>query len=364
MGRQLLLNEKLEWFHQNDLLKLIKDNYKYFIPILKDRLQITDETCLIIGDKGYPVARGATITTGCYMLAAEELGLDYDVVIQNPKSIGENADNNVINALLNLPEKNVVIATLSGKFGSLNGIGRSFRKFCINKKHRFASAMDLKYLNNKQYHIFVNTVNTNYELLNQRANFLKTIFDDASELKVTTPAGTNLYFNIEGIKTRLNTGNYSEPGTGGNIPAGEVYLPPTNRGVEGKVVIDGSFRTRRETSIVKNPVTLTINKGEVVGIEGENADSLKESLDWAYKTSKNPEGVKMISELGIGINPDASLAGPTIINEKMLGTAHVAIGSNYWFGGDIYAKIHLDQVFKQPRIEADGKIINPNYLPQ
>ena len=87
-------------------------------------------------------------------------------------------------------------------------------------------------------------------------------------------------------------------------------------------------------------------------------------MDWAYNTSKNPDGVKMIGELGIGINPDASLIGPTIINEKLLGTAHVAIGSNYWFGGNIYAKIHLDQVFRKPKIEADGKAINSNYLPQ
>jgi hypothetical protein len=35
----------------------------------------------------------------------------------------------------------------------------------------------------------------------------------------------------------------------------------------------------------------------------------------------------------------------------------VGIGSNYWFGGNIYAIIHLDQVFKKPKIKFDGKVI-------
>jgi leucyl aminopeptidase (aminopeptidase T) len=47
--------------------------------------------------------------------------------------------------------------------------------------------------------------------------------------------------------------------------------------------------------------------------------------------------------------------GAMIIDDKTLGTAHIGIGSNYWFGGSIYAFIHLDQVFKSPMIYFDGK---------
>ena len=46
-----------------------------------------------------------------------------------------------------------------------------------------------------------------------------------------------------------------------------------------------------------------------------------------------------------------------IVDDKSLGTAHIGIGSNYWFGGDIYAIIHLDQVFKNPAVYFDGELL-------
>ena len=38
-----------------------------------------------------------------------------------------------------------------------------------------------------------------------------------------------------------------------------------------------------------------------------------------------------------------------------MGTCHIAIGSNSWFGGDIFAVTHFDQVFNNPTIEIDNK---------
>ena len=43
-----------------------------------------------------------------------------------------------------------------------------------------------------------------------------------------------------------------------------------------------------------------------------------------------------------------------VLDEKARNTAHIAIGSNYWFGGDIYTFLHLDQVMKNPKIYVDG----------
>ena len=62
------------------------------------------------------------------------------------------------------------------------------------------------------------------------------------------------------------------------------------------------------------------------------------------------ENTLKIGELGIGLNKKASLIGCTVVDEKLLDTCHFAIGSNYWFGGPIKSKIHLDQVLKKPKI--------------
>lgn len=67
--------------------------------------------------------------------------------------------------------------------------------------------------------------------------------------------------------------------------------------------------------------------------------------------------MRRICELGIGLNPNASIIGAMIVDDKTLGTAHIGIGSNYWFGGNIYAIIHLDQVFKNPTIYFDGELL-------
>ena len=84
---------------------------------------------------------------------------------------------------------------------------------------------------------------------------------------------------------------------------------------------------------------------------------LEQTLLNAEKRAKHPWGIRRIGELGIGINEKARICGPTIINEKTLGTAHIALGSNAWFGGNIYAIVHLDQVFKDPKIWVDGQRI-------
>jgi len=78
-------------------------------------------------------------------------------------------------------------------------------------------------------------------------------------------------------------------------------------------------------------------------------------LKWAEEHAKYAERVRKVAELGIGLNPKAKIIGATIIDEKVLGTAHVGIGSNYWFGGPIRTIIHLDQVFKNPLLKLDGE---------
>ena len=106
------------------------------------------------------------------------------------------------------------------------------------------------------------------------------------------------------------------------------------------------------------PITLKIKEGNITEISGgEEAKELEDTLKWAASMAKHPGSVRRICELGIGLNPKAKLIGATIVDDKVLGTAHIGIGSNYWFGGNIYAIIHLDQVFKNPKVYFDGKLM-------
>jgi leucyl aminopeptidase (aminopeptidase T) len=322
---------------RNDVVVNVKKfsqriNLRIFENIIKNCLNIRNEKLLIVGDKGVGNNLVSPILTNAYSLAAKSLGIKYEVVYQNTKIRGENAD--------------------------LEPLGLSFRKFCKQRGHRFISSSSLGSITNRHLPTVLETLDIDYKAIERRSHRLKKILDNAKEIHIMTKAGTDLIYNVEGMEARIATGLYREPGTGGNLPASEVYIPPSKKRVHGSIVIDGSARIKDKTILVKNPIRLEVSNGEIVWMNNTNeAKQLKKTLEWAHMRSEHPWGVRRIGELGIGLNEKAKIIGATIIDEKALGTCHFAIGSNAWFGGDVYSIIHLDQVIRDPVIKVDGRII-------
>jgi len=348
--------QSVQWLKANNLYELSEKTSFYLRRIFNPCFGITDEKILIMGDKGFSSNRVAPILSGAYYLAAKSLSIDTKLIIQDVKSRGNTADSDVIEALNNLEEKNVVFVNMSDKVGSLKDLGKSFRKFCEKRKHRFVSALSLGDLSTNKLNDVISAIDVEYKPMRTMHQRVKEVLDEANEIRVKTKAGTDLYYNVEGMKAIAADGTYNEPGTGGNLPAGEVYVPCNGKKVEGKVVIDGSSRNHKHTTLIKEPITLKIKEGGIVEINGgEEAKKLENTLKWAAGRSKHPKSVYRIGELGIGLNPKAKIIGSTLIDEKSLGTAHIGIGSNYWFGGGVYSIIHLDQIFKAPEITVDGK---------
>ena len=311
-----------------------------------------------MGDIGYENRNVAAVLSAAYYLAAEHLKLDAKLIFQNVKSRGDISDENVIRGLSELKSNNIIILNMSDKLGNIQDLGKSFRRWVTKKNHRFISAMSLGDLPTSNIDLILKAIDVNYKPLQAHHELIRQRLDKAHEIHITTSAGTDLYYNKSGIKAISADGNYTMPGTGGNLPAGEVYSPPNARKIEGKVVIDGSSRTHEHTILIKNPIELTIENGDIVEIKGkEEANQLENALKWAASVAKNPGNVRRICELGIGLNPRAQIIGAMIVDDKTLDTAHIGIGSNYWFGGSIYAIIHLDQVFKNPTIYLDGELL-------
>ena len=346
----------LQWVRENDLYKQAEEISYTLEKVFPTCFGITDEKILIIGDRGSKGKYVAPIMAAAYFIAAHRMHLNTKLVLQGAKKRGDKADEDVVTNLGDLDDGNMVFVNVSNKIGALGDLGKSFRKFCQKKKHRYISAMSLGDLQTKMVQKIVEAIDIDYKPMQANLQRIKDAFDQAKEIRVTTKAGTDLTYNVEGMTALMADGNYKEPGTGGNFPAGETYIPCNSNKVNGKVVIDGSTRNRKHTVVIKNPVTLTIKEGSITNIEGEDeAKELQETLEWASKKSKHPKSVRRISELGIGMNPKAEIIGSTLVDEKTINTAHIGIGSNYWFGGNIYAIIHLDQIFKHPEIEIDGK---------
>jgi len=351
--------EHLQWLEKKGLLEKVKKNSDVFKKVLRDCLDVQeDERILIITDHGYENRRISALISGSYYLAARELGFDATIIVQKPKIKGDKASEDTVLALKELGMSNVVIMSLSGKLGSIKEISKSYRNFIRESHNRFVSATNLGRISNDHYQTAIDTIDVDYKEMQKKGKEIKKKLDKGKEARVVTDAGTDLKIDISKYDAKLNTGNYNMPGTGGNIPAGEVYIPPTFKKVEGRIVIDGSSAYRKGTQLIEEPIDLKVKRGEIVEIKGgKEADNLRETLDWATNKAKYPWGIRRIGELGIGINPNAKIIGATIIDEKVKGTAHIGIGSNYWFGGTIYAIIHLDQVFRNPKIYIDGKLL-------
>ncbi len=350
--------ESINWLKQNNLYTAAKNASLYLRKIFVPCLAVKNEKILIIGDRGFEDKNTSAILSGGYYLAAEALNMNATLVLQNVKARGMRADDDVIDSLGELKENNIIFVNMSDKLGSINALGKSFRKMCQAKNHRFVSSLSLGELDNHQANEIIGAIDTNYKPLQAKHEEIKKVLDDAEEIHIKTKAGTDLYYNVKGLKALCADGNYTKQGYGGNLPAGEVYIPPNGKKVNGTVVIDASSRNHTHTSLIKKPIKLTIEEDMITEIKGgEEAKELEKTLNWAANRAKYPNRVKRIGELGIGLNPKAKIIGSTVIDEKALGTAHVGIGSNYWFGGEIFTIIHLDQVFKDPEIKIDGKLL-------
>lgn len=350
--------ESLKWLKEHNLYgaasRVAISLKKIFTPCLA----VKDEKVLMIGDFGFENRNVAAVLSGAYYLAAEQLNLDAKLILQNIKSRGDISDEDVIKNLSELKSGNIIILNMSDKLGNIQELGKSFRRWVAKRNHRFISAMSLGDLATSNIDLILKAMDVNYKPFQTQHEQIRQKLTEAKEVHITTPAGTDLYYNKQGISAISADGNYTIQGTGGNLPAGEVYAPPNGKRIEGKVVIDGSSRTHEHTILIRNPIELEIEDGNIIEIKGkEEAKQLEKTLKWAASVAKNPGNVRRICELGIGLNPNASIIGAMIVDDKTLDTAHIGIGSNYWFGGSIYAIIHLDQVFKNPTIYLDGELL-------
>lgn len=225
------------------------------------------------------------------------------------------------------------------------------------------------------------TAAIDYKELQTRCANLTEIFKGAVSVRVTAPAGTDLIIPINGRALLSDDGDFSKPGSGGNIPAGEVFISPVvggsqlkaadgsvleqqSDGCQGVIVYDGSMTFSDGDSILETPITCKVEKGYVTEITGgaEARRLLKTIMEAELrpfvleKEGKLPQGqaavykknARNIGELGIGLNPAANIIGNMLEDEKAFHTCHFAIGENY--DNDAPSLIHLDGVVREPTI--------------
>lgn len=213
---------------------------------------------------------------------------------------------------------------------------------------------------------FVRTVPIDYALLKKRCARIKSILDRAVSVRVSAPGGTDIELGLRKRIAKSDDGDFSRPGTGGNLPAGETFVSPENGTAVGTIVFDGSISLHDGDILIEEPIACAVAGGFITGISGgAEAKALLETVTLAernaleYEASgRLPAGsgpvyaknARNIGELGIGLNPAATVSGNMLEDEKAFRTCHFAVGHNY--DEDAPALIHLDGLVKDPTIVA------------
>ena len=74
--------------------------------------------------------------------------------------------------------------------------------------------------------MFKRTVAIDYKRLRAECIAIKEILNKADSIVIKTSEGTNFTIPIKGRKAFCDDGDFSFPGSGGNLPAGEVFISP------------------------------------------------------------------------------------------------------------------------------------------
>jgi len=189
-----------------------------------------------------------------------------------------------------------------------------------------------------------------YDDLRARSEELAGLFEGGQRVRLTSATGSDLSLEIRGRTVYRDVGDLSKPGSFGNLPAGEVCLAPVEGSAEGIICIDGSVAGLGR---LKSPITIKFTGGRAVEISDPR---LREILG-----PHGPDAFQL-AEFGIGTNPRAGVVGNVLEDEKAVGTAHVALGSNVSMGGLINVPVHVDAILLSARVEVDGRAIDEKFL--
>ncbi len=196
--------------------------------------------------------------------------------------------------------------------------------------------------------VFTTGLDADYDAIVEHSQDIYEQVSEAETVRVTTEAGTDITFEIDGREWYQDTGDVSDSGSFSNLPAGEVFTSPAS--ADGTYVVDGTMmphgRLDRELRFeVEDGLVTHISDDD---IRADVEEAAEEVGDAAYN----------LAELGIGTNVGVTeLVGHVLLDEKAAGTIHIAIGDNASIGGETEAPVHLDGIVTEPTVYADGEEI-------
>jgi 2,5-dihydroxypyridine 5,6-dioxygenase len=181
--------------------------------------------------------------------------------------------------------------------------------------------------------------------LRERVEVAAELLAKASVMRITSPAGTDVTYQLGRYPTMSEYGYTDISGRWDHWPAAFVFTGGTDDGVDGTIVLSPGDILLPFNTYVQTPVTLTIEQGFIRDIRG-GLDA--ELLSSYIKSFGDPRGYGM-SHVGWGLDERAHWHGLTQFGGGMgmelrsfYGNVMFSIGPNNELGGPNDTACHFD----------------------
>jgi len=235
------------------------------------------------------------------------------------------------------------------------------------QRNELQSRMQMTEVVNRRKIRHAHMVNINRKIMleGMRADFAKVdrisqkvvdMVRKASQIRATTPAGTDLVADLNHDYNWLKTSGIISREKWGNLPGGEIFTTPGE--VNGTFVIDGvvgDYLCAKFGDLKQNPLTIRVDKNRLVSAESRNQE-LRDDF-WAY--THTDENSDRVGEFAIGTNIELKdVIGEILQDEKYPGV-HIAFGNPYGehTGAKWYSSTHIDVVGRNFDIWVDREPI-------
>jgi aminopeptidase len=151
----------------------------------------------------------------------------------------------------------------------------------------------------------------------------------AREVRIEA-AGTDLRLRVDGRRWINSNGRR-------NMPSGEVFTGPLEDSATGTISFTIPSMPR---GVEVDGVEVKFEAGEVVSAKARRGD------EYLQSSLRIDEGARRLGEIGIGTNRGIDRAtGSTLLDEKIAGTVHLALGRSYpETGGENASALHWDLI--------------------
>src|SRR6266545_266113 len=204
--------------------------------------------------------------------------------------------------------------------------------------------------------IMLEGMRADFEEVDRLSSWLIAKARPAREIRVSSPAGTDLKAEFAPHLKWIKTSGIITPEKWGNLPGGEIFTAPAN--VNGRFVVDGvvgDYLCRKYGDLRETPLTIDIRDGRIESLQCANEELLAEFRQYT-STDENSDRV---GEFAIGTNIAVRDVRGNILQDEKIPGVHIAFGHPYaeHTGQDWVSSTHIDCVGRDFDIWIDGEAV-------